>query len=217
MGDIPLNKFLTFKERNIMAERQTYPTADGTFAKNPMIEFGEFQKTRKEGMRLYRGIASLTADGVIESVRLLYETWKENKVEATITIIGLGMTVVGVPVFGYHLIAGAIAPAQISDRAPESARLGNMVGRAVNYTGANVLKPVATQIAVDAYTDSNLYGGTVPVGRNIPGTSGTSAAPGFNNVPGVVNVSNPQGANPSTPTGGLTPQQQEAINRALGH
>lgn len=195
-----------------MAERQTYPTSDGIYAKNPMIEFGEFQKTRKEGMRLYRGIVSLTADGVIESVRLLYETWKENKVEATIIIIGLGVTVVGVPMFAFHLVAGAIAPAQISDRAPSAARMGNFVGRVVNYTGDNILRPVATQIAVDAYTESNLYGGTVPVGN----TSGNSTAPGFNNVPGVVNVSNTQGANPSAPTGGLTPQQQEAINRAMG-
>jgi len=201
-----------------MAERQTYPTSDGTFAKNPMIEFGEFQRTRKEGLRLYRGIASLTPDGVIESVRLLYQTWKENKVEATITIIGLGMTVVGVPVFSFHVIAGAIAPAQISDRAPGAARMGNFVGRVVNYTGDSILRPVATEIAVDAYTDSNLYGGTVPAGRNMPGTSNT---PGFNNVPGVVNVSNTSGTTPgvndSLPTGGLTEQQQQAIQRALGN
>lgn len=196
-----------------MAERQTYPTSDGTYAKNPMIEFGEFQRTRREGLSLYRGIASLTADGVMESAHLLYETWCKNKVKATVILIGMGTTLIGVPVFTFHVIAGAIAPAQISDRAPESARLGNMVGRAVNYTGTNVLKPVATQVAIEAYTDSNLYGGTVPVGN----TSGTSTTPGFNNVPGVVNVSNPQGANPSAPTGGLTPQQQEAINRALGN
>jgi len=197
-----------------MAERQTYPNSDGTYGVNPMLDYGQFQKTRREGLRLYRGIASLTVDGVLESIRLLYDTWKENKVEATIVIIGVGATVFGVPLFTFHVIAGAIAPAQISNLAPEAARMGNFAGRLMHYTGDKIIKPVATEMAIDAYSQTNQYGGTVPVSRN----SRNSSPSGMNNIPGVVQVSNTSGGtNNSFTANGLTADQEAAIQRAMGN
>ncbi|MDJ1168936.1 hypothetical protein PMG71_05810 [Roseofilum sp. BLCC_M154] len=187
-----------------MAERQVYTNRDGVAEPNALLDYERFVRSRKEGTEMATDIISSSPEGVIDGQIISWKSLKKNKVKGGLYALGLLTAFTAVPLFLVNTLVASFAPALLSSEANEYARMGNFVGRTVNYVGSTLGRPVVTELATQTYANDG----------KLKTTQVNQQPANYNYSSGVLLTSD--GGQSLAPTQGLTQQQQEAIARLSG-